>query len=109
MWALLALGVLWLIFHFMTADRYMDGGGTPSSELSDYVQQKSPPSGGLVDIPEPPGGKRDPEVEALLRKGDFKEARRLLQMRMDDATCAPIGRDAAIARVTHYLMLLEDD
>jgi hypothetical protein len=106
-WGVILLVILIALIHFMTTDKMTDGMGMASKEYEKFSRKRR--GGGAVsDIPAPPDGKRDMEVEALLRRGDHKGARRLLEMRLDDARNAPIGRDAQIARVNHYMMLLRD-
>jgi len=107
-WLFFFLIVALVALHFMTTDRMTDGSSGESSP--DYLRflnrQRDP--GKVTDIPAPPGGVRDTEVERLLQSGNHKEARRLLAMRLDEARNAPIGRDAKIAQVNHYIMFLED-
>lgn len=107
-WCVIGLIVLIAVIHLMTTDRMTDGMGVASKDYEKFTRKKFRGVRGAADIPAPPDGKRDPEVENLLRKGDYKDARRLLEMRMDDARSAPIGRDAKIARVNHYMMMLRD-
>jgi hypothetical protein len=102
------LVVLLAILHFWTTDRYTDAIGFPTGAYRRFLRRREVRSPGMIDIPPPPDGKRDEEIEALLRAGDFEGARQVLSMRMDEARMAPLGRDAAIARVSHYMNLLGD-
>lgn len=91
----------------MTTSKERDGMGfTGTPEYRRFLKTKPGTVSKVVDIPEPPGGKRDSEVEDLLRNGRMREARELLQVRLEEAREAPIGRDAAIARVAFYSNLL---
>jgi len=100
--------VLITVVHFWTSSRYMDAIGRPQKEYRDYLRRRKFRGGALTDIPAPPDGMRDGEVEALLASGDLEGASRLLAMRMEEAKLAPIGKEARIARVSHYMTLVRN-
>ena len=102
------LVVLLAIAHFWTTDRYTDGMGSPTRAYRRFLRRREIKSPGMMEIPAPPDGKRDEEVEGLMRAGDFEQARQLLAMRMEEARLAPVGSKAQIARVSHYMDLIRD-
>ena len=106
-YALGLLAVMILIVHFWTTSKYTDGMGRPQKEYRDFLKKAKTSSTGIAFIPPPPGGKRDEEVEALLKAGNYRAAEELLVMRMEEARVAPVGREARIARVSHYMSLLK--
>jgi hypothetical protein len=93
--------------HRMTADKYSDGMGVPDKEYREYLKQSEPSIKGLEEIPPPPDGRRDEEIEGLLRAGDYTGAHVLLVERMEEARHAPVGSAARIARISHYMEQLE--
>ncbi len=94
--------------HFWTTSREMDHIGFPDEEYRKFLGRKKGPAGSVREIPPPPDGKRDLEIEALLLKGNFKKAKGLLELRMEEARNAPVGSAAKIARVSHYMAILNE-
>jgi hypothetical protein len=102
--------VLIAIIHFMTTSRSMDQIGLlPSKEYWAFLTRKGTKVELRTEIPAPPDGVRDEEVESLLLAGKIKQAREILQERLEEARVAPLGKDAKIKRVAHYTALLPKD
>ena len=100
--------VLIAIVHFSSTSRESDQmSSLPTGQYRKYLRRRSSRHAGLRDIPPPPDGRRDEEVEALLRDGRFEEGRALLALRLEEAKLAPVGSDAKIKRVAHYTALID--
>jgi len=100
--------VLIAIVHFSSTSRDSDQmSSLPTGQYRKYLRRRSSRHAALRDIPPPPDGRRDEEVEALLRDGRFDEARMLLQLRLEEAKLAPVGGNAKIKRVAHYTALIQ--
>jgi hypothetical protein len=96
-----------LAVHFFTSSRETDQmGWFASGDYRKFLKRKAPQAAQLDEIPPPPDGKRDLEVEALILSGKTREARELLQIRLEEAKLAPVGSEAEIRRVAHYTSLL---
>jgi hypothetical protein len=111
---LLVLGVavivLVILIHFSTTSRETDQmGWFASGDYRKFLKRKPPQAAQLDEIPPPPDGKRDLEVEDLIMSGKTREARELLQIRLEEAKLAPVGSEAKIRRVAHYTALLGKD
>ena len=101
--------VLLVIAHFWTYSSSTDAMGcVPGREYMAYLKekQKGHMHQELRNIPPPPDGVRDEEVEALLKSGRLEEAGKLLGRRMDEARMAPVGGEKKMARINHYLSIL---
>jgi len=106
---LCVIGIVLVLFFLnrMTSNKLDDELGPPDEEYKEYLRQSGPRYRGLEEIPPPPNGERDKEVETLLRSGDYPGAHQLLIERMEEARLAPVGSQARIARVSHYMEQLE--
>jgi len=107
--AVLGLVVI-LAIHFLTSSREYDHiGFFASGDYAKFLHRRPPQIAQLDEIPAPPDGKRDLEVEALIMSGKTRDARELLQIRLEEAKLAPVGSEAKIRRVAHYTSLLGKD
>ena len=99
-----------LAVHFLTSSRETDQMGFfATGDYRKFLKRKPSEAAPLDEIPAPPDGKRDLEVETLIMSGKTREARELLQTRLEEAKLAPVGSEAKIRRVAHYTSLLRKD
>ena len=99
--------VLNLAVHFFTSSRETDQMGFfATGDYKKFLKRKASGGTKIEEIPAPPDGKRDLEVEALIMSGKTREARELLQIRLEEAKLAPVGSEAKIRQVAHYTTLL---
>ena len=102
--------VILILGHIWTTSRDMDSMGLfGGKDFQDFLGRRSQtPTKQISDIPPPPGGHRDFEVEALILKGQLQKAKRLLMDKMEEARLAPVGSAKRIAIVSHYIDFLND-
>lgn len=60
----------------------------------------------IYEIPAPPDGKRDLEIEELLKSGKICEARELIELRIEEARDMPLGSKEKLKNPVHYLALI---
>jgi len=102
--------MLVIVGHIWTTSRDMDAmGWLGGKEYQEFLTRRSvSPTKTVSEIPAPPGGKRDHEVEALILRGKLQQAKKLLMHKMEEARLAPVGSVKRIAAVSHYLDFLSD-
>ena len=106
----LLLIIMVVIAHVWTTSREMDSmGWLGGKEYQKFLSRRSQsPTKTITEIPPPPGGKRDLEVEALILSGKLRKAKELLMQKMEDARLAPVGSAQKIATMSHYIDFLND-
>ena len=100
------VAVILAVGHLWTYNRDTDAMGAPEADYRKFLGKRKPAEIGIDQIPLPPGGKRDHDVEALLKRGRLGAARELLVQRMEEARMAPVGSEQKIARVSYYMAIL---
>ena len=97
-----------VVGHFLSYSRLMDWMGYfPSRAYWKFLRRKKARDFAILNIPPPPDGQRDEEVEALIKAGNLSGARELLQIRVEDARFAPVGGEAKLKRAVHYSALID--
>ena len=102
--------VFFVLGHLLTYTKLYDWMGYfPSKQYWRFLQRKGArqTAVSLGNIPQPPDGERDAELEDLIRCGKIEEARELIQLRFEEAKFAPVGGERKMRRAAHYAQYLD--
>lgn len=105
-WLIVILAIMIAAVHFMSSDKYTTGMGLGDTEYLKFLHRKKPSEHGIANIPPPPSGIRDREIEALISSGQISRASDILGKKMEEARLAPVGSDRKLKDISHYLSLL---
>jgi hypothetical protein len=100
--------VAFILLHMITYNKLFDWMGYfPSKQYFRFLCRKNAKERVMLDIPMPPDGVRDNELENLMKCGRLTEARELLQHKFEEAKSAPVGSERKLRNCAHYAALID--